>query len=308
MSTPKSWVLQGAIVAQCQDYLELCKPRVVALMVFTALVGMLLAAPGEVSSATLVFGTSGIALVASAAAAINQLADRHVDAVMARTRMRPLPTGSLAVRHVLCFSAIVGTMGMTILIAFVNVLTAVLTLVSLVGYAVVYTLYLKHATPQNIVIGGAAGATPPLLGWTSVTGQIDPNALLLFLIIFTWTPPHFWALALYRKDDYAKVNIPMLPVTHGEDYTRLYILLYTLLLVVMTVLPFATGMSGPIYLAGVLVLDGLFLYYALALKLTRRRELAIKTFVYSIVYLMLLFALLLFDRYLPVVLMPFSIP
>ncbi len=302
MSTPKAWVIQGGILAQCQDYLELCKPRVVALMVFTALVGMLLAAPGEVSTAKLVFGTLGIALVASSAAAINQLADRHVDALMARTRMRPLPTGHLDVRHVLLFSAIVGTSGMAILIAFVNVLTAMLTLVSLVGYAVVYTLYLKHATPQNIVIGGAAGATPPLLGWTTVAGQVDPNALLLFLIIFTWTPPHFWALALYRKDEYAKVNIPMLPVTHGEDYTRLYILLYTLLLAVITVLPFATGMSGPIYLTGVLALDAVFLYYAIALKLTRRRDLAIKTFVYSIVYLMLLFALLLFDRHLPVLL------
>jgi heme o synthase len=222
--------------------------------------------------------------------------------MMARTRMRPLPTGSLTVRHVLRFAVIIGSLGMVILIAFVNWLTAVLTLVSLVGYAVIYTLYLKHATPQNIVIGGAAGATPPLLGWTAVTGQVDPNALLLVLIIFTWTPPHFWALALYKKKEYAKVNIPMLPVTHGEDYTRLYILLYTLLLIVITILPFATGMSGPIYLTGVLMLNAVFLYYTVALKITRRRELAIKTFVYSIIYLMLLFALLLFDRYLPILL------
>jgi heme o synthase len=306
MSSSKAWALHGGLRAHYQDYVELCKPRVVALMVFTALVGMLLAAPGDVPMATLAFGILGIALVASSAAAINQLADRHIDAVMARTRMRPLPTGSLSARHVLVFATVVGGAGMVILIAFVNVLTAVLTFVSLVGYAAIYTLYLKHATPQNIVIGGAAGATPPLLGWTAVTGQIDPNALLLFLIIFTWTPPHFWALALYRKAEYAKVNIPMLPVTHGEDYTRLYILLYTLLLVVITVLPFVTGMSGLIYLVGVLVLNAVFLYYAIALKLLRRRALAIQTFVYSIVYLMLLFALLLCDRYLPVVLSQFA--
>jgi heme o synthase len=302
MSTSKVWALHAGVVAQLQDYVELCKPRVVALMVFTALVGMLLAAPGNVDAATLVFGSVGIALVASSAAAVNQLADRHVDAAMSRTRLRPLPAGHLEVPHVILFASLVGGAGMAILIIQVNWLTAMLTLVSLMGYAVVYTLYLKHATPQNIVIGGAAGATPPLLGWTAVTGQVDPNALLLFLIIFTWTPPHFWALALYRKEDYAKVNIPMLPVTHGEDYTRLYILLYTLLLAMITVLPFATGMSGPIYLAGVLALDAVFVYYAVALKLTRQRKLAIKTFVYSIVYLMLLFALLLFDRYLPVVL------
>lgn len=306
MSLPKASALHSGFAAQCQDYWEVCKPRVVALMVFTALVGMLLAAPGDVAPATLIFGILGIALVAAAAAAINQLADRHVDAVMSRTRMRPLPTGHLDARHVLVFATIIGGLGMAILIAFVNVLTAVLTFVSLVGYAAVYTLYLKHATPQNIVIGGAAGATPPLLGWTAVTGQIDPNALLLFLIIFTWTPPHFWALALYRKADYAKVNIPMLPVTHGEDYTRLYILLYTLLLVVITVLPFATGMSGTIYLVGVLILNAIFLYYAVALKWLRRRALAIQTFVYSIVYLMLLFALLLFDRYLPVAISQFG--
>jgi heme o synthase len=307
MSLPKAVPLDGALLALYHDYLELCKPRVVALMVFTAVVGMLLAAPGEVGVGTLVSGTLGIALVASAAAAINQLADRHVDAVMARTRMRPLPTGHLEVRQVLLFSTLVGSAGMAILIGLVNVLTAVLTFVSLVGYAVVYTLYLKHATPQNIVIGGAAGATPPLLGWTAVTGQADPHALLLFLIIFTWTPPHFWALALYRKEEYARANIPMLPVTHGEDYTRLYILLYTLLLAVITVLPFATGMAGLSYLLGALALNAVFLYYAVALKLTRRRDLALKTFVYSIVYLMLLFALLLFDRYLPVMLRQFAV-
>ncbi len=306
MSSPKVLNPPYGLLSQCQDYLELCKPRVVALMVFTALVGMLLAAPGAVGTAPLIFGNLGIALVASSAAAINHLADRHMDAVMARTRLRPLPSGHLEARHVLLFACAIGALGMAILIAFVNTLTAVLTFVSLVGYAVIYTLYLKHATPQNIVIGGAAGATPPLLGWTAVTGQVDPHALLLFLIIFTWTPPHFWALALYRKAEYAKVNVPMLPVTHGDDNTRLYILLYTLLMVVITVLPFATGMSGPIYLAGALVLNAVFLYYAVALMVTKRRALAMKTFVYSIVYLMLLFALLLFDRYLPIVMNQFS--
>ena len=306
MSSPKVLNPPYGLLSQCQDYLELCKPRVVALMVFTALVGMLLAAPGAVGTAPLIFGNLGIALVASSAAAINHLADRHMDAVMARTRLRPLPSGHLEARHVLLFACAIGALGMAILIAFVNTLTAVLTFVSLVGYAVIYTLYLKHATPQNIVIGGAAGATPPLLGWTAVTGQVDPHALLLFLIIFTWTPPHFWALALYRKAEYAKVNVPMLPVTHGDDYTRLYILLYTLLMVVITVLPFATGMSGPIYLAGTLILNAVFLYYAVALMVTKRRALAMKTFVYSIVYLMLLFALLLFDRYLPIVMNQFS--
>jgi len=306
MSSPKVLNPPYGLLSQCQDYLELCKPRVVALMVFTALVGMLLAAPGAVGTAPLVFGNLGIALVASSAAAINHLADRHMDAVMARTRLRPLPSGHLEARHVLLFATAIGALGMAILIAFVNTLTAVLTFISLVGYAVIYTLYLKHATPQNIVIGGAAGATPPLLGWTAVTGQVDAYALLLFLIIFTWTPPHFWALALYRKAEYAKVNVPMLPVTHGDDYTRLYILLYTLLMVVITVLPFATGMSGPIYLAGALILNAVFLYYAVALMVTKRRALAMKTFVYSIVYLMLLFALLLFDRYLPIVMTQFA--
>ena len=285
-----------------QDYVELCKPRVVALMVFTALVGMLLAAPGEVGMNALIFGTMGIALVASSAAAINQLADRHIDAVMRRTRSRPLPTGQLDVWHVLAFATTMGLLGMWVLITYVNFLTAVLSLLSLVGYAVIYTLFLKRATPQNIVIGGAAGATPPLLGWTAVTGNVDPDALLLFLIIFTWTPPHFWALALYRKEEYADADIPMLPVTHGEDFTRLHILLYTLLLVPVTIMPFLTGMSGMIYLLGVLLLNGIFLYYAVTLMRTRSAEVAIRTFVYSIIYLMILFALLLLDRYFPLIL------
>ena len=300
MASLKAQIINKRLRAHLMDYLELCKPKVVALMVFTALVGMLLAAPGEVGWTPLLLGNLGIALVAGSAAAINHLADRHVDAIMARTQRRPLPSGQLDKPHVLAFAIVIGTLGMYILIAFVNALTAVLTLLSLVGYAVVYTLYLKRATPQNIVIGGAAGATPPLLGWTAVTGQVDPYALLLFLIIFTWTPPHFWALALYRKDEYAKVGIPMLPVTHGDDFTRLHILLYTILLVLVTLLPFATGMSGIIYLIGAVALGLGFLYYAGALMRSRSPKYAIQTFVYSIIYLMLLFALLLFDRYLPI--------
>jgi protoheme IX farnesyltransferase len=298
----KQQTTANRLIAQAQDYLELCKPKVVALMMFTALVGMLLAAPGEVPLDILVLGNLGIALVAGAAAAVNQLADQHVDAVMARTQGRPLPTGHLDRARVIVFAIVIGSLGMWILTAYVNLLTALLSLFSLVGYAVVYTLFLKRATPQNIVIGGAAGATPPLLGWTAVTGHVDPNALLLFLIIFTWTPPHFWALALYRKEEYAKVGIPMLPVTHGDDLTRLHVLLYTVLLVLVTVMPFLTGMSGPLYLVGALALGAGFLYYAVALLRTRSRRLAIKTFVYSIVYLMLLFALLLLDRYLPLLL------
>jgi heme o synthase len=218
---------------------------------------------------------------------------------MARTAHRPLPSGQLDVTQVLLFASVIGTLGTTLLVVYTNWLTALLTVLSLVGYAGVYTLYLKHATPQNIVIGGAAGATPPLLGWTAVTGHLDSGALLLFLIIFTWTPPHFWALAIYRKDEYAKARVPMLPVTHGEDYTRLQILLYTVLLTLITVLPYLTGLSGLLYLLGALLLDAGFLYYALALYYKASRTLAIRTFGYSIVYLMLMFALLLADRYLP---------
>jgi protoheme IX farnesyltransferase len=305
MTSIKTHSASTRLATRFQDYLELCKPRVVALMVFTALVGMLLSAPGEVGFAPLIFGNLGIALMASSAAAINHLADRHVDAIMRRTQLRPLPTGQLDVWHVLTFAVLIGILGMWILIALVNTLTAVLSLLSLVGYAVIYTLFLKRATPQNIVIGGAAGATPPLLGWTAVTGSVDPNALLLFLIIFTWTPPHFWSLALYRMEEYADADIPMLPVTHGEDFTRLHILLYTVLLVVVTIMPYLTGMAGILYLMGALLLGTIFLYYAVTLLMTQRHELAIKTFVYSIIYLMLLFALLLFDRYLPLILVEF---
>ena len=301
-STNKNSLDVAQSIGHWRDYLEICKPKVVALMVFTAIVGMLMAAPGELAMTTLLYATIGISLVASSAAAINHVADSRIDAAMDRTKLRPLATGTLNKHQVLTFAAIVGVIGMALLILKVNVLTAILTFASLVGYAVIYTLYLKRATPQNIVIGGAAGATPPLLGWTAVTGQIEANGLLLFLIIFTWTPPHFWALALYRKDEYAKVDIPMLPVTHGEDYTRVQITLYTLLMSVITVFPFLTGMSGWLYLISALLLNVGFLYYAISLQITKSKTKAINTFVYSIVYLMLLFAVLLLDRYLPLIL------
>jgi protoheme IX farnesyltransferase len=286
-------------IGQWRDYLELCKPKVVALMVFTAIVGMLLADPANVDLLRLFYATVGIALVASSAAAINHVADSRIDAAMDRTKLRPLPSGSLDKTSVLMFAVLIGALGMVLLIMKINMLTAVLTFLSLVGYAVVYTMYLKRATPQNIVIGGAAGATPPLLGWTAITGSVDADALVLFLIIFTWTPPHFWALAIYRKEEYAKVDIPMLPVTHGEDYTRLQITLYTVLMSLVTVLPYFTGMSGWLYLGSALLLNAGFLYYSISLQITKSRTKAINTFVYSIVYLMVLFAMLLLDRFLP---------
>lgn len=286
-------------LSRWQDYLELCKPKVVALMVFTAIVGMLMADPGNVALATFIYATLGIGLVASSAAAINHVADSRIDAAMDRTKLRPLPSGSLSKASVLAFAGIIGVIGMAILIFKINMITAVLTFASLVGYAVIYTMYLKRATPQNIVIGGAAGATPPLLGWTAVTGQVEADGLLLLLIIFTWTPPHFWALALYRKEEYAKVDIPMLPVTHGDDYTRLQITLYTILMCVITIFPFLTGMSGWVYLVSVLLLNAGFLYYAISLQITKSNTKASNTFVYSIIYLMVLFAVLLIDRYLP---------
>lgn len=286
--------------ATFNDYLELCKPKVVALLVFTAVVGMFLATPGMVPLDALLFGTLGIGLASASAAAINQLLDQEADARMARTEGRPLPQGAVSTRQALIFALALGGIAMLILVLLVNALTAVLTLISLIGYAVIYTAYLKRATPQNIVIGGAAGAAPPVLGWVAVTNSLDPNALLLFLIIFIWTPPHFWALAIHRRDDYAKVNIPMLPVTHGDEYTRLQILLYTILLVVITVLPYLTGMSGWLYLAGALLLGAGFIYYAVLLMLRQDDEkLPMKTFGYSIIYLMALFAVLLVDHYLP---------
>jgi protoheme IX farnesyltransferase len=299
MPASKAIAFSDSWFGRINDYLTLCKPKVVLLMIFTAWVGMFLASPDALPLNALVFGTLGIALAAGSAAALNHVVDRQIDAHMYRTRNRPIPCGTLTPAQCLMFSGVIGVVGMGILVVYVNMLTAVLTFFSLIGYAVIYTLYLKRATPQNIVIGGVAGATPPLLGWTAVTGQVEAYPLILLLIIFTWTPPHFWALALYRKDEYAKVDIPMLPVTHGDDFTRLQILLYTLLLTAVTLLPFLIGENGYLYLAGIVILDAVFLYKAVQLIRTRSRSLAINTFVYSITYLFGLFALLLLDRYIP---------
>jgi protoheme IX farnesyltransferase len=284
-----------------KSYLGLCKLRVVALIVFTAMVGMFLATspPGMVPWDVLLFGNLGIGMAASAAAAINHVLDAREDAKMARTNDRPLPQGEISPRQAMTFACLLGALSMVVLVVLVNPLTAMLTFISLVGYAVVYTMYLKRATPQNIVIGGAAGAAPPVLGWAAVTNTIDPHALLLFLIIFIWTPPHFWALAIHRREEYAKVDIPMLPVTHGVPFTRLQILLYTIMLLVVSVLPFATHMSGPFYLVGALLLGGGFLYYAVLLMKGDDESVAMKTFGYSIWYLMAIFAILLVDHYLP---------
>tara|TARA_R110002096_G_scaffold374321_3_gene568005 strand:+ start:12339 stop:13235 length:897 start_codon:yes stop_codon:yes gene_type:complete len=279
------------------SYYELCKPKVVMLIVFTAVVGMFLAVPGMVPWQPLIFGTLGIGLAASSAAAINHFLDQKYDAKMARTQGRPLPHGDLTGKQVLGFAFTLGIIAMLVLVFLVNELTAFLTFLSLIGYAVVYTVYLKHATPQNIVIGGAAGAAPPVLGWCAVTGTIDPYALLLFLIIFIWTPPHFWALAVARRDEYAKADIPMLPVTHGADFTRLHIVFYTVLLLLVTLLPYLTGMSGLLYLVAAIGLGLGFLYYAILLKRTADDVIAMKAFKYSIVYLMVLFAVLLIDHY-----------
>lgn len=280
-----------------KNYLTLCKPNVVAEMLFTAIVGMLLAVPGMPSIDLLIYGTLGIGLAASSAAAINHFIDRNADAQMARTEKRPLPTGELNTTNVITFAVILGVSAMLILVLLVNTLTALLTFLSLFGYAIIYTLYLKRATPQNIVIGGIFGATPPLLGWCAMTGEVHPHALLLALIIFVWTPPHFWALAIARREEYAKVNIPMLPVTHGPAFTRLQILLYTILLFCVTLLPYLTGMSGLIYVASAVLLDSGFIYYAILMMRKKDNKTAMKTFVYSIVYITLLFAALLIDHY-----------
>ncbi len=283
-----------------RSYWTLCKPKVVALIVFTAIVGIFLASPGLPPLGILLNATLGIALAAASAAAINHVVDQKVDAQMGRTEQRPLPQGRVGSTQAIVFALLLGVSAMLILSLGVNGLTAILTLLSLIGYAVIYTLYLKRATPQNIVIGGAAGAAPPLLGWVAVTGQIDPEALLLFLIIFTWTPPHFWALAIHRMEEYRQVDIPMLPVTHGLAYTRLQILLYTVLLFVVTLLPYGYGMSGILYLAGTLILNLGFLIYAVLLYQNAHTSLPMRTFGYSIIYLMGLFALLLLDHYVPV--------
>ncbi len=284
-----------------KSYLGLCKLKVVALIVFTAMVGMFLATspPGMVPWDVLLLGNLGIGMAASAAAAINHVLDAREDAKMSRTNNRPLPQGEISSTQAMVFAILLGALSMVILVVFINILTAVLTFLSLVGYAIVYTMYLKRATPQNIVIGGAAGAAPPVLGWTAVTGTVDPHALLLFLIIFIWTPPHFWALAIHRRDEYAKVDIPMLPVTHGVPFTRLQILLYTLMLIIVSVLPFVFRMSGLFYLAGALLLGGGFLYYAILLMKGDDESIAMKTFGYSIWYLMWMFTILLIDHYLP---------
>ncbi|MEM9401092.1 MAG: heme o synthase [Pseudomonadota bacterium] len=281
-----------------RDYYELTKPRVVMLIVFTAVVGMFLAVPTIPDLQALVFGTLGIALASSSAAVYNHLLDARIDIHMLRTSGRPLPDGRLDERSALQFATGLCVLSMLILWTLVNPLTAVLTFMSLIGYAVIYTVWLKRATPQNIVIGGAAGAAPPVLGWSAVTGEVSADALLLFLIIFTWTPPHFWALAIARKDEYAKVGIPMLPVTHGEDFTRLNILLYTILMVVVTVVPYLIGMSGLIYLITALVSGGYFLNYAVQMMTDRaNKRLPMQLFKYSITYLSLLFAALLIDHY-----------
>ena len=286
--------------ATWRDYFELGKPRVVALIVFTAVVGMFLAVPGLPPLEALLFGTLGIGLAASSAAAINHVLDRRYDEQMARTMGRPIPSGLVTTGQALAYAAVIGTLAMLLLWALVNPLTAVLTFASLIGYAVLYTVWLKHVTPQNIVIGGAAGAAPPVLGWTAVTGSADPHALLLFLIIFVWTPPHFWALAIARRDDYARAGIPMLPVAYGIEFTRLHILLYTILLVIVTLLPYLTGMSGLIYLTAAVALGAVFVRHALALRRPDAPpQLPMKVFRYSINYLMLLFAALLLDHYLP---------
>ena len=281
-----------------REYLELCKPRVVVLLVFTAVAGMFLASPGLVPWQALIFGSLGIGLGAASGAAINQIVDQRADSLMARTRRRPLPTGRMDQASALIFAGVLCVLSMLLLVTLVNTLTAVLTLAAMVGYSVVYTIFLKRATPQNIVIGGAAGAMPPVLGWTAVTGTLDPQSLLLFLIIFVWTPPHFWALAIHRCGDYARANVPMLPVTHGIAFTRLQILLYTVLLVLVSLLPYVTRMSGPLYLVAALVLGGVFLYYAINLFRGRDDGLPLRTFVYSIYYLMGLFSALLLDHYL----------
>ncbi len=284
--------------ASWHDYLELTKPKVVALMLLTAVIGMFMAVPGMVPWQVLVFGNLGIGLCAGSAAAINHLVDQRIDQVMARTRNRPLAKGRVGVPQAVAFALGLGLVGMYLLLVYVNALTAWLTLASLLGYALVYTVFLKRATPQNIVIGGLAGAAPPLLGWVAVTGEIHGHALLLVLIIFAWTPPHFWALAIHRREEYAAVDIPMLPVTHGVAFTKLHIMLYTLIMFAITLLPYVTRMSGPLYLAGAILLGARFLWHAGRLLWGDDRKAAIDTFKYSISYLMLLFLVMLVDHYL----------
>jgi heme o synthase len=282
---------------RARQFFALTKPRVVSLIVFTAVIGMFLAVPGIPPAGPVLFGTIGIALVAGAAAAINCLVEQNIDKLMRRTSWRPLPRGQLSSRQTLVFAGIVGAAGLAILHALVNPLTMWLTLGTFLGYAVIYTVLLKPATPQNIVIGGASGAMPPVLGWAAVTGDVPPEALLLFLIIFVWTPPHFWSLALYRRDDYAKAGLPMLPVTHGIGYTQLMIVLYTIALVAVTLMPYALRMSGLPYLVAALALGGMFVGHAVRLWRAYSDRLARATFRFSIVYLAALFSALLLDHY-----------
>ena len=281
-----------------KNYYELCKPNVVLMMLITALVGSLLASKTLAPLSLIAFAMLGIGLCASSAAAINQIIDRKADANMNRTENRPIPQGEVSPINASIFAFILASLGAVILVIYVNTLTALLTLASLIGYAFVYTVYLKRATPQNIVIGGLAGAAPPLLGWTAVTNSVDPNSLLLVLIIFAWTPPHFWALAIHRREDYAKENIPMLPVTHGVQFTKLQIILYTIILILVSLLPFVVLMSGVLYLISSLILGAIFLYYSVRLYFDQDNEYAFPTFVYSIYYIFLIFAALLVDHYL----------
>ena len=281
-----------------RDYYELTKPRVVILIVFTAIVGMFLSVPGWPGIEPIIFGTLGIGMASSAAAVFNHVLDHRTDILMMRTRGRPLPQGKLTVNAALTFASVLCVIAMLILWFLVNPLTTVLTFISLIGYAVIYTVWLKRATPQNIVIGGAAGAAPPVLGWTTVTNEVTSGALLLFLIIFVWTPPHFWALAIARLEEYAKVDIPMLPVTHGVAYTRLNILLYSILLLLVTIMPYLIGMSGLIYLVAALGFGAYFLYYAIRMYRNHEdEELPMAMFKYSISYLGFLFTALLVDHY-----------
>lgn len=282
-----------------RDYLELCKPRVVALMLLTALVGMYLATQEFISFKLILASLSGIGLSAASAAAINHSVDKRIDALMIRTQARPVAHGRISVKHALGYAAVLGILGLGILIFYVNLLTAILTFFTIIGYAGIYTGYLKRATPQNIVIGGLAGAAPPLLGWTSVTNHLDPQALLLVLIIFTWTPPHFWALAIYRFEEYKHAKIPMLPVTHGISFTKLNILLYTVLLLIVSLLPVLIGMSGLLYGIGAFLLGLRFLYWSIYLYRSDKPRVALLTFRFSIIYLMILFVFLLLDHYLP---------
>jgi heme o synthase len=291
-------VISSSLPQQVRAFLALTKPRVVSLIVFTAVIGMFLASPGMVPVQALLAGTLGIALVAGAAAAVNCLVEQKIDSVMRRTRWRPLPRGEVSAPQTLIFATALGALGLWILVHFVNALTMWLTVATFVGYAVVYTVLLKPATPQNIVIGGASGAMPPVLGWAAVTGEVGIEAMVLFLIIFAWTPPHFWSLALYRTEEYARAGVPMLPVTHGQAYTRLQVLLYTLILLGASLLPYAIRMSGLLYLASALVLGAVFIIYAVRIWRAYSDALAQRTFRYSIVYLALLFAALLVDHYL----------